>query len=43
MILFFNIKKRDRYLINNVFNIITINIKLFFLLKIRLRILLFIT
>ena len=35
MILFLNIKKRDRYLINNAFNVITINIKfcLFFYQK----------
>ena len=30
MISFLNIKKRDRRLINNVFNIITINIKFYF-------------
>ena len=43
IISFFNIKKRNRRLINNIFNVIVINIKFcFFLLEIRLRILLFI-
>ena len=31
MILFFDNNKRDRRLINNVFNIITINIKFYFI------------
>ena len=31
MISFLNIKKRNRYLINNVFNVIMININFFFI------------
>ena len=33
MISSFNIKERDRYLINNVFNVITTSIKFFFFIK----------
>ena len=33
IISFFNIKKRNRRLINDVFNVITININFFFFIK----------